>query len=724
MPLPKIFKKDSLFFAGMIFSLLIVAFIFLDAGRKLEIYLFDAPSRPISQEEVHSSHLGAGATFTLLMGYIHEKFTEPLPAFILQIIIVLAFSRLAGHFFRRINQPSVMGEILAGILLGPSLLGHFSPEMFQFLFPKQTLGGLYILSQIGLVLFMFIIGMELDIGLIAKSARVAVSISFSGIATPFTMGIALAYFLYNNILVPPNTRFLFFALFMGISMSVTAFPVLARILQEKNLSGSELGTIALTCAAVDDVAAWSILAIIVAIIKSGGIIASLFTLASSVVYILIMILLVRPLLKRLGQIYNTKESLTKGIVAGIFIYLFVSSLITEIIGIHPLFGAFLAGAIMPGDHHLKHFFTEKIEDISIVIFLPLFFAFTGLRTEIGLLNDPYLWKICAIVIIVAIAGKFLGTAIPSRISGLSWENSLSIGILMNTRGLMELVALNIGYDIGILSPQMFTILVLMAIITTYMTGPALGMIQKFFADRKKMEELGSKKLTFLLAFARPETATRILQLISHLLENKKDVDIHCIHLSRNDIISEKTALLKLKKMFTRIKKEALKYGLNIKTDYRFTGDITNEISEYGKLIQADILLTGGSQSLFSRSHIGGKIKSISEKSDCTNGVLLDNGYANFENYVILQHSKREFSILKFLQNKFKVTKNPLRIYVIDEYLKKTKKAEEEKLANFIFDDIDPVNIIVMDKAVWIKLEMDSISDLKHSFLLVELKKVN
>lgn len=411
-----------------------------------------------------------GNSFYTFTDSVNHNLTEPLAVLLLQIIIIIAFARLFGFLFRKIGQPAVIGEIVAGIVLGPSIIGLFFPQLNLFIFPDASLGTLNFLSQIGLILFMFIIGMELDLKAIGKQAYGAVIISHASIVIPYTLGMGLAYFIYKGY-APQGISFLSFALFMGIAMSITAFPVLARILQEKKLTRTKLGAMVLTCAAVDDLTAWCILAAVIALVKSESSISVLYVIGFAVAYLLLMFKVVRPALERLGNIYTNKEKRRTPIIALFFIILIISSYITSIIGIHSLFGAFIAGVIMPSGFSFRKIVIDKIEDVSIILLLPLFFVITGLRTRIGLLNEGHLWVTFGWILLVAVCGKFGGSALAARMVGQSWKDSLSIGVLMNTRGLMELIVLNIGYDLGILSPEIFTMMVLMALVTTFMTGP-------------------------------------------------------------------------------------------------------------------------------------------------------------------------------------------------------------------------------------------------------------
>ena len=417
-----------------------------------------------------------------------NNITDPMAVLLLQIIVIIASARLFGYLFKKIGQPAVIGEIVAGIILGPSIIGLFFPQINEFLFPAASLITLNFLSQIGLILFMFIIGMELDLKAIGKQAYGAVIISHASIIIPYTLGMGLAYFIYHDY-APAGISFLSFALFMGIAMSITAFPVLARILKEKGLTRSNLGILALTCAAADDLTAWCILAAVIALVKSGSSFSVLYTIGLAILYVFLMFKLVKPLLERLGNIYTSKEKLQTPIIAVLFIMLIVSSYFTSIIGIHALFGAFIAGVIMPSNFSFRKIVVDKIEDVSIVLLLPLFFVITGLRTQIGLLNEGHLWITFGWILLVALAGKFGGSALAARITGQSWKDSLSIGILMNTRGLMQLIVLNIGYDLGILSPQIFAMMVLMALVTTFMTGPALDLINWLMPEKAIKQDM-------------------------------------------------------------------------------------------------------------------------------------------------------------------------------------------------------------------------------------------
>lgn len=396
-----------------------------------------------------------------------------LPTLFLQIGVILGLARALGWLFRRIYQPQVVGEMVAGILLGPSLLGWLAPEVYTFLFPGESLGFLDSLSQIGLLLFMFLIGLELDPKIIQGRKQATVLISAVSIAFPFTLGALLAIGLHP-VLSMGEVRLINFALFMGAAMSITAFPVLARILSERKLLKTPLGGMAIACAAINDIAGWGILALVVLVARADVSSMPLWAAIPGVlVFVSAMWFLVRPLVSKLGAVFEAHGSLTQGMLVVILLIVLASGWITEQLGIHALFGAFLAGVIMPKNFRLIHSLNEKINDVAVVLLLPLFFAVVGLRANLSLVSGGGTWGIAALIIFVAVLGKLGGSMMAARFTGMLWRESSALGVLMNTRGLMELVLLNIGLDIGLISPELFGMLVLMAIATTFMTSPIL-----------------------------------------------------------------------------------------------------------------------------------------------------------------------------------------------------------------------------------------------------------
>ena len=414
-----------------------------------------------------------------------ENFHSPLARLLLQFIVIILATRLVGSLFARFGQPRVIGEITAGILLGPSLFGWVWPAASGLIFPTESLGTLQLFSQIGVCIFMFVVGLELDLSHLKQKARVAWVISNTGIIVPFLLGLGVSVLLYPGF-GSPVTPFTAFALFMGIAMSITAFPVLVRILKDRGMAKTPLGTMAIACAAVDDATAWAILALVIAITKASGLSSAVLSLGLVLVFVAAMLLVVRPRLSGWLGVDTSEGTQARGAIGAVLLFMTASALMTELMGIHALFGAFLLGVIMPKEQGFVQAIKEKLGSLTVVLLLPLYFAFTGLRTSIGLLSGADMWFYCGTIIAVAITGKFGGAALSARLSGMRWREAGTIGVLMNTRGLMELIILNIGLDIGVISSALFTMMVLMAMITTFMTTPLLELI---YPARQRWHEL-------------------------------------------------------------------------------------------------------------------------------------------------------------------------------------------------------------------------------------------
>jgi Kef-type K+ transport system membrane component KefB len=377
-----------------------------------------------------------------------------------------------GRVFQCIGQPHVVGEMTAGIVLGPSLFGRFFPVAFAHVFPSSSMPALTVLSELGLLLFMFVVGLEVDLKRIVQQRTAVVLISNISILLPLALGVGLATALYPQF-AGGQVPFSSFALFMGTAMSITAFPVLARILKERNLLGTILGTMAISCAAIDDISAWLLLAVLTAMVHSYQSWHRLaVTLLLLVVFVAIMLLPVRRAVLRLESVYQ-KQGAGMEFISSLVIILLAASWTTERLGVHALFGAFMAGLVMPKNKRMVTDVVERIESLSLALLLPLFFALTGLRTRIDLLTGKSMWGYTAAIVATAVLGKLAGAAFTARTTGMNWKDSLGLGVLMNTRGLVELVILNAGLDLSILSPPLFTMMVLMALITTFMTTPIL-----------------------------------------------------------------------------------------------------------------------------------------------------------------------------------------------------------------------------------------------------------
>ena len=541
------------------------------------------------------------------MASLTQNLHHDLAILLAQIITIIVVARFFGWVFRKIGQPTVIGEIIAGIALGPSLLGLYFPEFSGALFPIQSLGNLQFLSQIGLILFMFIIGIELDLKVLQNRAKEAVVISHASIVIPFALGIGLAYFVYYRF-APAGVAFLPFALFMGIAMSITAFPVLARIVQERGIHKTKLGAIVITCAAADDITAWCLLAAVIAIVKAGTFFSSLYVIGLAILYVIVMLFVVKPFLKKIGELYGTKENLSKPVVAIFFLTLIISSYLTEIIGIHALFGAFMTGVIMPDITKFRNLFIEKVEDVSVILLLPLFFVYTGLRTEIGLINDPFLWRVTGFIILVAVVGKFFGSALAAKFVGQSWRDSLTIGALMNTRGLMELIVLNIGLDLKVLTPEVFTMMVIMALVTTFMTGPTLNFINYIFKtkDVSILDEIhNGNKYKILLSFGNNEKGKSLLRLANSLVKKQKETStITAMHLALSDEVHSYNLEEYEKDRFLPIVDESKALKQEITTLFQATADIETNICEIANNGEFDLLLVGLGKSIFEGTLLG------------------------------------------------------------------------------------------------------------------------
>lgn len=486
-------KKGLTYYVIMVILFFFGISLVINRGEQLENHSWSQITRhsPIVYEELGASFQSpVGIEFIDAgVAQLMSNFTNPLSIALLQIIIIIALARFFSLLMRLVGQPAVIGEILAGIFLGPSLFGAIFPGIWSAIFPISSLPNLHSISTIGLSLFMFIIGLELDVSMLGRRIQTALFVSHASILVPFFFGVALAFYLFTDF-APGGVSFLVFALFMGVSMSITAFPVLARIIQERGLSRTPLGVMAITCAATDDISAWCILAVVIAVAKAGNFGAAAVTLVLALVFVYTMFKVVRPAMVKLCNRFTVNGNIQRPFTAISILVLLISAYTAEVIGIHALFGAFLAGVTMPADAKVRESLRNKIEDVSLLLFLPVFFAFTGLRTQIGLLYSESLWRVCLLVMAVAVGGKIIGTVAASRLMDQTWKNSLSLGALMNTRGLMELVVLNIGYDLGVITPELFVVLVLMAIATTLMTGPLLNLIDFLFGSSKP-EELSS-----------------------------------------------------------------------------------------------------------------------------------------------------------------------------------------------------------------------------------------
>jgi len=539
---------------------------------------------------------------------------------LLQIAVVLLAARAVGWLARRLGQPQVVGEMAAGILLGPSLLGWLAPGASAALFPPSSLEPLHALSQIGLVLFMFLVGLELDPKLLRSRGRAAVMISHASIVVPFLLGTALALHLYPRH-SDASVGFAAMALFLGAAMSVTAFPVLARVLTERNLLATKVGALTIICAAVGDVTAWCILASIVAYVRSGAALGALaVTVAGSLVYAGVMLRGVRPLFARIETYYRTRGRMTPEVMAAVVFLLLASAWTTESLGIHALFGAFLLGAVLPKEPGFVHDLAVRLEDLTVILFLPLFFAYTGLRTSIGLLDDPTLWLDCVLVIGVAVAGKLGGSAIAARFSGLSWREAGALGTLMNTRGLMELVILTIGLDLGVISPVLFVMLVLMALATTIMTTPMLEWIYPVHLIRR--ETIGgddaSEAPGVLIPVSLPSSGPGLLR-VAHALVPAPGARLYGVHLLRAEerTMVEETGQPILPGTQTALRPllaEAEALGVTVRPMAFVSRHFGDDIADLARTKGVRLILLGWHKPVFRESILSGAVAHVMERA--------------------------------------------------------------------------------------------------------------
>lgn len=645
-------KRSFVFYSFVLLAFVAAAYIILQMGATLE------------EPALASAAAGVGFSLTDIAAQmwrqIEYNFSHPIARLLLQILVIVVAARLLGRLFKRMGQPAVIGEVAAGIALGPSLLGAALPEATAFIFPAPSLPGLQLLSQLGLILFLFIVGMEVDITALRNRAHSAVVVSHASIVAPFGLGMALALYLYQDF-APDGVAFTPFALFMGAALSITAFPVLARIIQERGLQETRVGALSITCAAVDDVTAWSALAVVVGIARVGAGWAGLGVALLAAVYVIFMLKVVRPMLARAAVVYASRENLGPGVVASVILLVLGSAYICELIGIHALFGAFLAGAIMPADSEIRRRMIEKLRDLTLLIFLPLFFAFTGLRTKIGLLNTPELWIDCGIIIVIATVGKWVGSSLAARFVGESWRDSLALGALMNTRGLMELIVLNIGLELGVLSDEIFAMMVLMALATTFMAGPALTLIEKVFAPVRpappapavQPAESASPAPALapgdavLLAFGRRETGEALVRLASALDASGPVV---ALHMTPDSGLSAEDRQRYMEQSGAIVQDAAGRSRLNVEFVYRATDDVAREIISEAEARSARLLLSGGARTVLSDNLLGGVNRELIEDAPCTVGVLVERGLSRIDRVLVLRKDSNDYRALELLQS--------------------------------------------------------------------------
>ena len=540
---------------------------------------------------------------------------------LLALLVIIALARVLGKAFRLLHQPPVIGEIIAGILLGPSFLARVTPGVSAYLLPASIAPFLNVLSQVGVVLYMFLVGLDLDPALLRRRGHAAIAISHASIIAPFLLGAAVSLLLYPR-MATAGVRFTSFALFLGVSMSVTAFPVLARILTDRGIHKTRMGAIALTCAAVDDVTAWCMLAFVVAIIQSrtAGFVT---TFGGALAFVAVTFLVVRPLMVRLTLVYGNRGRLTQGLMAVVFVVLLLSAWATDLIGIHPVFGAFALGAMIPHDSGLARDLTDRLEDLLVVLLLPAFFAYTGLRTQIGLVSGSEQWMLCALIILAASAGKFGGSAIAARLTGLGWRDASALGVLMNTRGLVELIVLNIGLDFGVISPTVFAMLVMMALVTTLSTTPVLDLISSELTEDRSARASApgtgvseTRRQPMLVAVSNPRGMTSLLDVAAQATEPETPAPV-VLSLVRRPPGGVRSGLREMDQrvpprapILVSAIEHAQHNGATIKTMSRWTDNPARDIIQSALDVGAGWILIGFHKPAFGTDEMGGTVRTV------------------------------------------------------------------------------------------------------------------
>jgi len=631
--------------------------------------------------------------FSIFISSVYEHIRSSIGILLLQIITILLICRAFGWIFKKFGQPTVVGEIMAGIVLGPSVLGHVLPDVSAFLFPPESLGNISILSEFGLILFMFAIGMELDINEIRKKFNETIIISHTSTIVSFLCGMLTAYYVYDTYAYK-GTPFLSFALFIGIAMSITAFPVLARIIQEKGLTKKHLGFVALSSAANDNITAWFLLAIVISITQAGNMIGAIYNILFSLLYMAIMAFAVRPFLEMIGNLYHNKEVVDKTMVAFMFLILIISAYITDVLGLHVLFGAFIAGVVMPANIKFRKIMTEKVEDVSLALFLPLFFVSTGLRTEIGLLNTPESWIICGIFTLVAIFGKFGGALLAARFNGENWHDSLCIGALLNTRGLMELVILTIGYEMHILPPTIFAMLVLMTLVTTFMTTPLVSFIGYcYHTHNQRLRNMAqslpnAETFKVLLSFGRAGNGQIMLDVAHQMFARRKDkLDLTALHLTVGSDVNPLRTDKFEEVSFGPILYGAKKLGLLIHTRYEISNNAGQDICSIVNNEGFNFLLVGAGISMSDspndvavkqyfrrfKSHdawfspnslLKDKTKTFITNSHCDVGIFINRNFIRATEVIVIISSVKDLFLFEYANTLIKTTNGTMRILLL------------------------------------------------------------
>ncbi len=547
---------------------------------------------------------------------------------LLQIAVIIALSRAMGIIFARFRQPTVIGEILAGIMLGPTLLGWVWPTGYHTLFPSgDSIQTLNMVAQIGVIIFLFLVGLEFDPTILSRRGKSAAAISICGIALPFVIGFFSTYTLLHLFDPEHQNNPLPTALFMGAAMSVTAFPVLARIVTERNLQKTEEGMMAIAAAAVDDVLAWTMLAGVVAFVPGGhGQSNPLLKLGGAIIYVGVMLLIVKPFLKRVEAIYERQKEITTGVIAILMVTMLLSSLTTELIGVHALFGAFVAGFVMPKGGSFVHDVTSKLQSFTIVFLLPAFFAYAGIKADLRTIMHWDMIGYTLVLIVLACLGKLGGGMIAARATGMSMRSSFTLGVLMNTRGLMELIILTVGLSLGVINQRVYGMMVVMALVTTGMAAPLL----EWLLPSREKQRIADKIFSILIPVARPESGAALLEIASYLAGNDvKNSRICALHLSQptdTQVFSGfKTSQLPAAQTeeLSPLTSEASERNVQVHSISYYSRDVAADITRVSRQENIDLILMGHHTPVFGNALLGGVVHRVMTGADCDVAVFFN-----------------------------------------------------------------------------------------------------
>lgn len=543
---------------------------------------------------------------------------DPLSRFVAQLVVTIGLARLFSLVARRLGQPTVVAEITAGIVLGPSVLGALAPSASAALFPAGSIAPLQGASQLGVILFAFLIGLELDPAQLRGRARSAIAVAVAGVVVPFALGCAAAFPVAE--LVSSRAPTLPVAIFIGTAMAVTAFPVLARILTEHHLLRTQVGALAVASAAVTDVIAWCVLAFVVAAARAGGTGDALVTTGLAAAFVVGMRFVVRPLLERLVERSNAPVTLTHDVTAVLLLGALASAWITHAIGVHLVFGAFVFGALVPKRDGFARALAEKLEDVVLVVLLPLFFVVSGLRTEFQMMGGARDLLACAVMLVVASAGKLGATTLAARLTGQSWREAGALGILMNTRGLMELIVLNVGFEVGVLSPALFSMMVVMVLATTVVAGPAL---KRVYPARDAIRQLlavdppSVRGDRIMACISHPRVGPAMAR-IAHLLAGEQ-TELVAVHLTRDaeDVDPPDGSVLGPALAC------AEELGLRTRPLSFPSAHPADDIVRIADMRTPELLLLGYHKPLLSQTLLGGVVHDVLREAEPMVGVLVE-----------------------------------------------------------------------------------------------------